>query len=121
MKNSKVTADVWQLVLPLDRPIGTPMGSFTEVLSVVIRLTDGAGSTGCGYTMVMERAGLERAARIVRAFVEELNGDLSRLLSIERIIDDKGEPKATRIFGPVARELREKRYMKIVSLAPEVI
>jgi large subunit ribosomal protein L14 len=37
------------------------------------------------------------------------------------IIDDKGEPRATRIFGPVARELREKRYMKIVSLAPEVI
>ena len=37
------------------------------------------------------------------------------------IIDEKGEPKATRIFGPVARELREKRYMKIVSLAPEVI
>ena len=37
------------------------------------------------------------------------------------IIDDKGEPKATRIFGPVARERREKRYMKIVSLAPEVI
>ena len=37
------------------------------------------------------------------------------------IIDDKGEPKATRIFGPVARELREKRFMKIVSLAPEVL
>jgi len=37
------------------------------------------------------------------------------------IIDEQGEPRATRIFGPVARELREKRYMKIVSLAPEVI
>ncbi|MFN9423824.1 50S ribosomal protein L14 [Gemmatimonas sp.] len=37
------------------------------------------------------------------------------------IINDNGEPKATRIFGPVARELREKRYMKIVSLAPEVL
>ena len=37
------------------------------------------------------------------------------------IINDQGEPRATRIFGPVARELREKRYMKIVSLAPEVI
>ena len=37
------------------------------------------------------------------------------------IIDDAGEPRATRIFGPVARELREKRYMKIVSLAPEVL
>ena len=37
------------------------------------------------------------------------------------IIDDKGEPKATRIFGPVARELREKNFMKIISLAPEVL
>jgi large subunit ribosomal protein L14 len=37
------------------------------------------------------------------------------------IIDDNGNPKGTRIFGPVARELREKNYMKIVSLAPEVL
>ena len=37
------------------------------------------------------------------------------------IIDAQGEPKGTRIFGPVARELREKRFMKIISLAPEVI
>ncbi|MCZ6760049.1 MAG: 50S ribosomal protein L14 [Gemmatimonadetes bacterium] len=37
------------------------------------------------------------------------------------LIDDAGEPRGTRIFGPVGRELREKRYMKIVSLAPEVI
>jgi large subunit ribosomal protein L14 len=37
------------------------------------------------------------------------------------IINDAGEPRATRIFGPVARELREKQFMKIVSLAPEVI
>jgi large subunit ribosomal protein L14 len=37
------------------------------------------------------------------------------------IINEQGEPRATRIFGPVARELREKKYMKIVSLAPEVL
>lgn len=37
------------------------------------------------------------------------------------IINPQGEPRGTRIFGPVARELREKRYMKIVSLAPEVL
>ena len=37
------------------------------------------------------------------------------------IIDKDGNPKGTRIFGPVARELREKGYMKIVSLAPEVL
>ena len=37
------------------------------------------------------------------------------------IINEQGEPRATRIFGPVALELRDKKYMKIVSLAPEVI
>jgi large subunit ribosomal protein L14 len=37
------------------------------------------------------------------------------------IIDKDGNPKGTRIFGPVARELREKNYTKIISLAPEVI
>lgn len=37
------------------------------------------------------------------------------------IIDDKGNPKGTRIFGPVAREIRDKGFIKISSLAPEVI
>ncbi|MGI6442995.1 MAG: 50S ribosomal protein L14 [Synergistaceae bacterium] len=37
------------------------------------------------------------------------------------VIDANGDPKGTRIFGPVARELREKKYMRIVSLAPEVV
>ncbi len=37
------------------------------------------------------------------------------------LLDDKGEIKGSRIFGPVARELRDKNYMKIVSLAPEVL
>ncbi|NLY56026.1 MAG: 50S ribosomal protein L14 [Firmicutes bacterium] len=37
------------------------------------------------------------------------------------IIDNQGNPRGTRIFGPVARELRDKAYMKIVSLAPEVL
>lgn len=37
------------------------------------------------------------------------------------LIDDLMEPKGTRIFGPVARELRERHFMKILSLAPEVV
>jgi len=37
------------------------------------------------------------------------------------ILDEKGNPKGSRIFGPVARELREMNFMKIVSLAPEVL
>jgi large subunit ribosomal protein L14 len=37
------------------------------------------------------------------------------------LINNQGNPRGTRIFGPVARELRERNYMKIVSLAPEVL
>lgn len=37
------------------------------------------------------------------------------------IVSDTGEPRGTRIFGPVARELRDKKFMRIVSLAPEVL
>ncbi|HNR93196.1 MAG TPA: 50S ribosomal protein L14 [Kiritimatiellia bacterium] len=37
------------------------------------------------------------------------------------IIDDQKNPRGTRIFGPVARELREKNFMKVISLAPEVL
>ena len=37
------------------------------------------------------------------------------------IIDNQNNPKGSRVFGPVARELREKNFMKIVSLAPEVV
>ncbi len=37
------------------------------------------------------------------------------------VINDEREPRGTRIFGPIARELREKNYLKIISLAPEVL
>jgi large subunit ribosomal protein L14 len=37
------------------------------------------------------------------------------------LINDAGEPVGTRVFGPVARELRERKFLKIVSLAPEVL
>ena len=38
-----------------------------------------------------------------------------------RVISDQGEPRGTRVFGPVARELRAKNFLKIISLAPEVV
>ena len=37
------------------------------------------------------------------------------------LIDTQGNPRGTRVFGPVARELRERKFMKIISLAPEVV
>jgi large subunit ribosomal protein L14 len=63
-------------------------------------------------------------AVVVRTRKEQRRKDGSYIRFDENaavIINDAGEPRATRIFGPVGRELREKRFMKIVSLAPEVI
>ncbi len=63
-------------------------------------------------------------AVIIRTKKEIHRKDGSRIRFDENaavLIDEQLEPKGTRIFGPVARELREKQFMKIVSLAPEVI
>jgi large subunit ribosomal protein L14 len=63
-------------------------------------------------------------AVIVRTAKENRRADGSYIRFDENaavIIKDDNEPRGTRIFGPVARELRDKRFMKIVSLAPEVI
>ena len=46
---------------------------------------------------------------------------ISRLSEVEYLSSDDGNPRGTRIFGPIARELRDKDYMKILSLAPEVL
>ena len=63
-------------------------------------------------------------AVIVRAKKETRRPDGSYISFDENaavVIKNDTEPRGTRIFGPVARELRDKRFMKIVSLAPEVI
>ena len=63
-------------------------------------------------------------AVVVRAVKERRRKDGSYIRFDDNavvLIDDKKEPRGTRIFGPVARELREKEFMKIISLAPEVI
>ncbi len=73
--------------------------------------------------------GLVKKGDVVRAVVvrtakETRRGDGSYIRFDENaavLISDAGEPRATRIFGPVARELRDQRFRKIVSLAPEVI
>ena len=63
-------------------------------------------------------------AVVVRAVKERRRRDGSYIRFDDNavvLIDEQKEPRGTRIFGPVARELREKAFMKIVSLAPEVI
>ena len=63
-------------------------------------------------------------AVIVRTSKEKRRPDGSYIRFDENaavIIKDGGDPRGTRIFGPVGRELRDKKFMKIISLAPEVI
>ena len=63
-------------------------------------------------------------AVVVRTKKERRRADGSYIKFDENaavILKNDGEPRGTRIFGPVARELREKKFMRIVSLAPEVI
>jgi len=63
-------------------------------------------------------------AVIVRTVKETRRSDGSYIKFDENaavILKNDGDPRGTRIFGPVGRELREKRFMKIISLAPEVI
>lgn len=73
--------------------------------------------------------GAVRKGEVVRAVIVRTSRDILRpdgsVLRFDRnaavIIDDNDNPRGTRIFGPVARELRENNFMKIVSLAPEVL
>jgi len=63
-------------------------------------------------------------AVVVRAVKDVRRKDGSYIRFDENAVDlinSEKEPRGTRIFGPVARELREKQFMKIISLAPEVI
>ncbi len=70
-----------------------------------------------------------KKGEVVRAVVVRTAKEISRpdgtLIRFDEnaavLINQYGEPVGTRIFGPVARELRAKRYMKIISLAPEVL
>ena len=73
--------------------------------------------------------GMVKKGEVIKAVIVRTTYDISRPDGTHIrfddnaavIIDKEGNPKGTRIFGPVARELRDRGYMKIVSLAPEVL
>ena len=87
-----------------------------EILCIRVLGGSGRRYAGIGDTIV--------ATVIVRARKERRRPDGSYIRFDENaavILKNDGEPRGTRIFGPVGRELREKKFMRIVSLAPEVI
>lgn len=89
----------------------------------------GVGDVIIGAVKQATPGGAVKKSDIVRAVVVRTKNDIQRpdgsVLRFDDnavvIINNANEPRGTRVFGPVARELREKGFMRIISLAPEVI
>lgn len=89
----------------------------------------GVGDIIIGAVKQATPGGAVKKSDIVRAVVVRTKNDIQRpdgsVLRFDDnaavIINNANEPRGTRVFGPVARELREKGFMRIISLAPEVI
>lgn len=86
-----------------------------DIVNVVVKKADPNGTVKDGEVV---------KAILVRSKKEKRRADGSYIRFDENaavVIDNAGNPKGTRIFGPVAREIRDKGFLKIVSLAPEVV
>ncbi len=100
------------------RVLGGSFRRYASVGDVIIASVKEASPGG-----VVKKGDVVRAV-IVRTRKEVRRPDGSYIKFSENaavIINDQNNPRGTRIFGPVARELREREFMKIVSLAPEVL
>ena len=100
------------------RCLGGSYRKYAEIGDVIIASVKSATPGG-----VVKKGEVVKAV-VVRTVKETRRADGSYVRFDENaavIIRDDGTPKGTRIFGPVARELREKNYLKILSLAPEVL
>ena len=96
-----------------------------EILCIRVLGGSGRRYAGIGDTIVANgKKGDVVKAVIVRTVKERRRPDGSYIKFDENaavILKPDGDPRGTRIFGPVGRELRDKRFMKIISLAPEVL
>ena len=100
--------------------IGIPGNSrrrFASLGDIVTCAVKGASSTGVAKDHSIVKAVIVRVSKEVR----RKDGSYIRFdENAGVVVDEDGVPKGTRVFGPVARELRDLGYLKIVSLAPEV-
>jgi large subunit ribosomal protein L14 len=103
-----------QVILPLGGSLGLKAG-LGDVVTAAVKEASPDGTVKKGKVV---------KAVIVRTRKEHRRRDGTYIRFDENaavVIDEQHEPVGTRVFGPVARELREKRFLKIVSLAPEVV
>lgn len=100
------------------RSLGGSSRKYATVGDIIVVSVKEAAPNGSVKKGEVRRAVVVRTAKEVR----RLDGSYIRFDGNAAVlINEAGDPVGTRIFGPVARELRAKRYMKIVSLAPEVL
>ena len=102
------------------RVLGGDKRKFASVGDIIVASVKTAtpGITGVGAKGNVVRAVIVRtSAEISRKDGTHISFDDNAVV----LLNNSGDPRGTRIFGPVARELRDKGYMKIVSLAPEVL
>jgi large subunit ribosomal protein L14 len=103
-----------QVILPLGGGLGLKAG-LGDIVTAAVKEASPDGTVKKGTVV---------KAVIVRTHKEERRRDGTYIRFDENaavVIDDNHEPVGTRVFGPVARELREKKFLKIASLAPEVV
>ncbi len=98
--------------------LGGSKRKYASVGDIIVVAIKSATPTGKVKKGTVQKAVIVRTAKEIR----RPDGSYIRFQDNAAVIlDEKMEPKGTRIFGPVARELREHEFMKIVSLAPEVL
>src|ERR1700691_2148022 len=103
-----------QMILPLGGSTGLNAGLGDIITAAVKEASpDGQAQKGQVVKAVIVRTRKHHRRRAGTSIKCDSNAAV--------LINDAGEPVGTRVFGPVARELRDKRFLKIVSLAPEVI
>jgi large subunit ribosomal protein L14 len=103
-----------QMILPLGGSSGLRAGLGDIITAAVKEASpDGTAKKGTVVKAVVVRMRKESRRRDGTYIRFDQNAAV--------LINDAGEPVGTRVFGPVARELREKKFLKIVSLAPEVL
>jgi large subunit ribosomal protein L14 len=103
-----------QVILPLGGGLGANAG-LGDIVTAAVKESSPDGTVKKGTVV---------KAVIVRTRLAHRRRDGSYIRFDENaavVIDDAHEPVGTRVFGPVARELRDKKFLKIVSLAPEVV
>jgi len=104
--------------LAVINPIGSATGRFAGLGDVVTASVKEAVPRSAVKKGQVVRAVIVRTAKEYR----RRDGSYIRFdRNAAVLVNEKGEPVGTRVFGPVARELRERKFMKIISLAPEVL